>query len=241
MTQERFRLDIYRPEIGCAGLLLVVLTLCILPYLFVGAMEAALAKLHLWSPVAVLCVFGIFAGSLINIPVRRLKRDTEQLVLVRGWHSWLNQLPMVQRQQTETILAVNVGGCVIPVLLALFELLVVFLYGRQAAWAVLVATLVNIGVCYFVARPIAGLGIAMPALVPPTVAVISSWILLAGPQYNAVRAPVAFIAGVGGPLIGADLLHLRDITRISVGVLSIGGAGTFDGIVLSGMMAALLA
>ena len=56
-----------------------------------------------------------------------------------------------------------------------------------------------------------------------------------------LRASVAFTAGVLGPLIGADLMHLRDISRMSVGVLSIGGAGTFDGIVLSGVLAALAA
>jgi uncharacterized membrane protein len=52
---------------------------------------------------------------------------------------------------------------------------------------------------------------------------------------------VAFVAGVLGPLIGADLFHLKDISRVSAGILSIGGAGTFDGIVLSGILAALLA
>jgi len=42
-------------------------------------------------------------------------------------------------------------------------------------------------------------------------------------------------------LIGADLLHLRDIGRIApAGVASIGGAGSFDGIVLSGILAAYL-
>lgn len=47
--------------------------------------------------------------------------------------------------------------------------------------------------------------------------------------------------GVLGPLIGADLLHLRDIEAAESGVVSIGGAGTFDGIVLSGIIAAYLA
>jgi uncharacterized membrane protein len=53
--------------------------------------------------------------------------------------------------------------------------------------------------------------------------------------------PIAFTAGVLGPLIGADLLHLRDLQSPGAGVSSIGGAGTFDGIVLSGMVATLLA
>ncbi|MCF8024780.1 MAG: DUF1614 domain-containing protein [Desulfobacteraceae bacterium] len=51
----------------------------------------------------------------------------------------------------------------------------------------------------------------------------------------------AFCAGVLGPLIGADLLHLKEIGKLNTGVASIGGAGTFDGIVLSGLLATLLA
>jgi uncharacterized membrane protein len=53
--------------------------------------------------------------------------------------------------------------------------------------------------------------------------------------------PLAFTAGVIGPLVGADLLHLDHMSRDTPGVASIGGAGTFDGIVLSGLVATLLA
>jgi uncharacterized membrane protein len=49
------------------------------------------------------------------------------------------------------------------------------------------------------------------------------------------------VAGVAGPLIGADILHLKDIQKNAVGIASIGGAGTFDGIILSGIVAAYLA
>jgi uncharacterized membrane protein len=50
-------------------------------------------------------------------------------------------------------------------------------------------------------------------------------------------ASPAYIAGVAGPLIGVDLLHLKGIEQSTVGMASIGGAGTFDGIVLSGIVA----
>ena len=43
-----------------------------------------------------------------------------------------------------------------------------------------------------------------------------------------------------GPLIGADLLRLKQIIALSSGNASIGGAGTFDGIVISGFIALLL-
>jgi uncharacterized membrane protein len=76
----------------------------------------------------------------------------------------------------------------------------------------------------------------MPGLVPALIAAVLA-LLLAPDQ----AAPVAFVAGVAGPLIGADLLHLKDIEKSAVGIASIGGAGTFDGIVLSGIVAAYLA
>ena len=52
--------------------------------------------------------------------------------------------------------------------------------------------------------------------------------------------PVAFVAGVFGPLNGADILRLKDVPRLGSGVMSIGGTGAFDGIVLSGIIAAYL-
>ena len=76
----------------------------------------------------------------------------------------------------------------------------------------------------------------MPALVPAAIACAVA--LTTAPRF---ATPVAFVAGVAGPLVGADLLHLRDIERIESGMVSIGGAGTFDGILLSGILALYLA
>jgi uncharacterized membrane protein len=91
-------------------------------------------------------------------------------------------------------------------------------------------------VCYLIARPTRGVGIVVPGLVPALVAAASA--LMLAPQQ---APPVAFVAGVLGPLIGADLLHLKDLPRLGSGMVSIGGAGTFDGIILSGVVAVYLA
>jgi uncharacterized membrane protein len=110
-------------------------------------------------------------------------------------------------------------------------------------WPLLAMPLVaagNVAVCYRIAIPVPNVGIAMPGFVSPLVTVGLSWLLLMPDTYDPVHAPVAFVGGVLGPLIGADLFHLKDITKISAGVASIGGAGTFDGIVLSGVLAAIL-
>jgi uncharacterized membrane protein len=59
------------------------------------------------------------------------------------------------------------------------------------------------------ARPVAGLGILLPALVPGCLAAL----LAHAPCAREHAPPVAFCAGVLGPLVGADLLHLRDLGR----------------------------
>jgi uncharacterized membrane protein len=102
--------------------------------------------------------------------------------------------------------------------------------------ALVASITVNAFVCYKIAKPVPNIGIVIPGLIPPVVAALCALLFLPG---NAT--PVAFSAGVLGTLLGADLLHLKDISRIATGQASIGGAGTFDGIVLSGIVAVYLA
>ena len=52
--------------------------------------------------------------------------------------------------------------------------------------------------------------------------------------------PLAYISGTLGVLIGADLMRLRDVRKLATPFASIGGAGTFDGIFLTGIIAVLL-
>jgi uncharacterized membrane protein len=83
-----------------------------------------------------------------------------------------------------------------------------------------------------------GVGIVMPGFISPAAAAGSALLLVPD------AAPAAaFVAGTLGPLIGADFFHINDLIRNprGVGMASIGGAGTFDGIVLSAILATLLA
>jgi uncharacterized membrane protein len=230
---------------GCLALLILFAFLFLAPFFFAQAMATALARLGLPPDVALLALLGIFLGSMINIPVRQIEREVELVydpfqffglgrILPRLYGGWMP--PFRQRMRTYTVIAVNVGGCVIPVAIAVYELLRITVGVPDALSALIVITGVNIAVCYTIARPVPNVGIVMPALVPPLVAAVLSFLLV--PHF---APPVAFVAGVLGPLIGADLLHLREVERFQTGMVSIGGAGTFDGIVLSGMFAALLA
>lgn len=221
---------------GCLPLVLFLILLLLLPVVFGQVLTTALLKLHLDAATSLGLALAIIVGSSINLPVKRIVHAEEVVVhpLAVFGLPWL--WPSLRRVRRETVIAVNVGGCVVPTALAVYETAHVASEGWVVAGALIVAVLISAGVCYWIAKPVKGIGIAMPGLVPPLVAVTAAMVL--APEQ---RVPVAFVAGVLGPLIGADLLHLRDISRIATGVASIGGAGTFDGIVLSGIVAAYLA
>jgi len=130
-----------------------------------------------------------------------------------------------------TIIAVNVGGAVIPGLLSLY------LLARNRLWGLGLIAIAGVTVvCHILAEPVPGLGIALPVFVPPASAAIVA--LLLSRRY---AAPLAYIGGSLGTLIGADFLNLGKVQGLGAPVASIGGAGTFDGIFLTGILAVLLA
>jgi uncharacterized membrane protein len=169
-------------------------------------------------------------GSGINIPIRRLEtpRRAPELDLLRFAFRFRFVEPV---RRSYTVLAVNLGGAVIPTLLSLY------LIGRteaQLRYALAVAAVAWI--VHRAARPVPGFGIAVPLLVPPLVAAAAGLVFV--PDES---APAAYVAGTLGCLVGADLLNLGKIAKLGAPVASIGGAGTFDGVFLTGVIAVLLA
>jgi uncharacterized membrane protein len=220
---------------GCLSLI-IFLGVLLFPLFLANALLSALGKLGLNPSLALLVALGIFVGGLVNIPVYRIRREQPiEYVHMRmfGLH---RIIPVQPRQWGYTVIAVNLGGALIPIVMAFYELLRISARGPNALLAGLAAVAINVMVSYLIARPVPNVGIAMPSLVPGIVAALTAFIFL--PSF---AAPVAFAAGVLGPLVGADLLHLREVEKITTGVASIGGAGTFDGIVISGLIATLLA
>jgi uncharacterized membrane protein len=130
-----------------------------------------------------------------------------------------------------TLLAVNVGGALVPTALSLWLLGYHGRFGRYLLAVAAVAILTN-----RLARPVRGLGIAVPIFAPPLVAAGTALLL-----DSRSPAALAYAAGSLGTLIGADLLNLGKIRALGAPVVSIGGAGTFDGVFLSGIIAVLLA
>ena len=222
--------------LGCLPLALFFLLVAFLPFMFAQVFLIAMVKLRLTPEIGLWVITGIFLGSMINIPIKRIVRDEEFLGDPFSAFGLSGLWPRAQRVQKETVIAVNVGGCIIPTGLALYEVGHLMASSSTSVAALVLAVSINVGICYWIAKPVEGIGIALPAFVPP-LAAVSAGLLLAPDEAPAV----AFVAGVMGPLLGADLFHLRDISRVATGMGSIGGAGTFDGIVLSGILAAYLA
>lgn len=176
------------------------------------------------SPEGAVIFFGLcLLGGYVNIPLSKKR------FIVRG-RSVIPFLFYYPPQVYEQVISVNLGGAVVPVLFSLY------LLERVPLGPTLLSTIVVITVAKFLARPVVGVGITLPAFIPPLLAAGAA-IITAGDY----AAPVAYIAGVWGTLIGADLLNLRRMRELGGHVLSIGGAGVFDGIFLVGIIAAFLA
>jgi uncharacterized membrane protein len=134
-------------------------------------------------------------------------------------------------QWSGTIIAVNIGGAIIPILASLY------LVARRRLWVRgAFATAAVAAVCHWLAEPIPGMGIALPIFVPAGITAVVALLFSHGHA-----APLAYISGSLGTLIGADLLNLDRINGLGAPVASIGGAGTFDGIFVIGILAVLLA
>jgi uncharacterized membrane protein len=139
-----------------------VVMLVLLPILFGELMAASLGRLHLSPGMALLLVVAIIIGGLVNIPVKRIAH--ERLVPMHPLAVFgLGRLwPEMARERRETVIAVNLGGCVVPTCLAAYQLLFLAAAGASTLLALVVAAGVNIAVCYFIARPVPGVGILMP-------------------------------------------------------------------------------
>ncbi len=189
----------------------------------------AYARMGIHPRYVLAILFLSFFGSYINIPVARLPPERVMSHSIVDFFGIRYIVPTVH-QWPGTIIAVNVGGALIPVALSLYLIAKNRLYVRSVVAIVIVAIVVH-----RLARPVRGVGISVPIFVPPLAAALVAMALAWR------RAPaLAYIGGCMGTLIGADLLNLGKIHGLGAPIASIGGAGTFDGVFLTGIIAVLL-
>jgi len=211
-------------------LLFIGLLVLLMSFVQVGALALAFDKLGLSAESGFLLLFVSLFGSMINLPLFTVRAEappTEAVpVALRGLlrHT-------ARAFHGRTLIAINAGGGLIPVLFSLY------LIGRGGLSLPMLGSAVGIValVSHLVSRPLPGIGIGMPIFVAPLAAALTA--LLLDPEHS---APLAYISGTLGVLIGADLLRLKDIRRMGTPVAAIGGAGTFDGIFMTGIVAVLL-
>ena len=207
--------------IGC---LLLVLFILFLPVLFLliffNVTTFSLGRLGVSSETALLILLFIQIGSIINIPLTKKTTYSSR----RRHFGWF-EVPV----RYESGLAINLGGAIIPLILSIYLLL------RVPLWPVAAATVVMIVICKFMTRAVPGRGLAIPMFIPPILAALLAILLV-----REFAAPCAYISGVLGTLIGGDLLNLGKARKLGVGMVSIGGAGVFDGIFLVGIVSVLL-
>ena len=187
------------------------------------------AKLGLAPESALALLITSLFGSFINLPLLTLPASAPPDFQPMRPMGLLQ--PPVLPFTGQTRVVVNVGGCLVPLVFSLY----LMQNNPLDIGQTLLATLIVAGISYTASRPIPGLGIGMPILVAPLSAAMVAMAL-----GGASRAPLAYIAGSLGVLIGADLLRLKDIRGLGAPVASIGGAGTFDGIFITGLVAVLL-
>lgn len=196
----------------------------------VSTLRYASAAMGIGPGTMLLLLLLALVGSYVNIPVAYLPAREVTRAAVVSFFGIQYVIPVV-REAPATIIAINVGGALIPTVLSLYLILKNQLLGLSIIGVAIVAA-----VCHWIARPVPGLGIAEPVFIPPAITAVVAVVLS-----RRYAAPLAYVSGSLGTLIGADLLNLGKVQGLGAPIASIGGAGTFDGIFVTGLLALIYA
>lgn len=210
--------------------LLVVAFLILASLLYVEVLGYAYTRIGLSPGAAVLVLIGSLVGSYFNIPVADVGGHRVVSGALVSYYGMQYVVPVVVHWPG-TIIAVNVGGALIPGAISLY------LFFKHRLWIRGPLAVAAVGLLtHALAHPVRGIGIAVPVFVPALATAVVA--VMVSPRQP---APLAYIGGSVGTLAGADLLNLGRIGELGAPVASIGGAGTFDGVFLTGILAVLLA
>ena len=215
---------------GFFSILIGIFLVMLVALVVLGALRHAYVSLGVSPRAAMLLLLATLVGSYFNVPIAVLPPEALQSDTVIDFFGMQYTVPLVENLPG-TVIAVNVGGAVIPTIMSVYLLVT-----RQLWVTGTIATVVVALVLHWLATPVAGLGIAVPVFFPAIVTAVVALLLS-----RREAAPLAYIGGSLGTLIGADLTNLDKVRGLGAPVASIGGAGTFDGIFLTGILAVLLA
>jgi uncharacterized membrane protein len=220
----------YWPLVPLVFLVLVVVGGLVIAALQIGVISYAYEKMGVSESWVTALLLGSLLGSYVNIPIAELGGGqvvTNQEFSIYG----VRHVLPITHDWPGTTLAINVGGAIVPTALSIYLMIKNQVYGRALIGVAVVALVVH-----WMATPIEGKGIAVPIFVPPILSALVAMVLS-----RPAAAPLAYVSGSLGTLVGADLMNLHLLTKLGAPIASIGGAGTFDGIFLTGLLAVLLA
>jgi uncharacterized membrane protein len=197
-------------------------------FIILNVSGTAFRKLGFPPEYSVYFLFLSLLCSYINIPIKKVGSHVP--VISDNASDVLRSGLSASSLKMYSTIAVNIGGAVIPLIMSLF------LFSMAKPVEVLSGILLVTIIIHKIARPVKGSGIVIHALLPPLLAAFVAIII--SPQ----NAPViAYISGTFGCILGIDILNLKRIPDLGVPLVSIGGAGTFDAIFLTGIISVLLA
>ncbi len=214
---------------------LIILLGIVLAFLFVGIAQFTFAKIGFNEEEFAIILIATFIGSFVNLPIYKVNRIARVASYQEVRVFWVTyRVPQYDVRKVSTTIALNAGGALVPVLVSGYLLVS---HPSDIITAV-VGVLLTSAIVHLVARKVKGVGIVTPAFVPPIAAALIAIILSLGNP--AAAAIVAYVSGTLGALIGADLSNMRGLSNLGADMVSIGGAGTFDGVFLTGLIAVFL-
>ncbi len=183
-------------------------------------------------------------GSCVNIRIKEVGTIQPIIYLKEAYFFGVKwRIPEIRYCPGKMVIAINVGGALIPLFFSLY--LLFFLVPAHennpliSYVKIIVAFIVVTLAVHVFAKPVKGLGIAIPSFIPPLISAIVAAILY--PVYVKTNPfIIAYVAGTLGTLVGADLLNWKKIPELGAPMASIGGAGVFDGIYMTGLASVLI-
>jgi len=222
-----------------ALILLIGLIILVIPLLFLGFVGAAFTRLGFSWIAALAVVLLMLFGSFVNIPLYTIRRD-----MIRGdagAFSFQGDVsPWATPPVWDTVISLNLGGAVIPVLVSIYLLYrSAGLLGTAIISPLCMGIVIVAIIAYLATRLVPGYGIKAPLFIPGLAALLCG-LLLTG-STGLVAGVTAFVAGTVGTLLGAGIAWLPRIKELEVPQVSIGGSGMFGAIFLACILSTLIA
>jgi uncharacterized membrane protein len=210
---------------GFFSILVALFIGMVLIFAVLGALRHAYLSLGVTPRTAMLLLVGSLVGSYFNIPIAALPPEQVQSDKVIEFFGMQYNVPVVENL-SGTVIAINVGGAVIPTTMSLYLLASRGLWVPGAIGTAIVAM-----VLHWLANPVPGVGIAVP---------VSFRRLLRPSSRYCSRASTQRRLQHGHPDWCRPHKSEQGAGSWCTSCV-IGGAGTFDGIFLTGILAVLLA